>query len=47
MSSLETPTITQCLGGTFLVPPFFCRSGEFRGLTWKSGLLRRRLAIPR
>lgn len=47
MSSLETPTITQCLGGTFFVPPFFCQLCEFHGLTGKAVLVWRRLAIPR
>ena len=42
--SLETPTITQCLGGSFL-PPFFCPKFTFfarshvLGLTGKKGLL--------
>lgn len=47
MSSLETPTITQCLGGTFYVPPIFFHLYDFHGLTGESVLVMRRFAVPR
>lgn len=31
----------------FMFRQFFFHLAEFRGLTWKSGLLMRRLAVPR